>query len=84
MEGRTMIMFMAPLKAKSSVADREREREKEGTRAREQGIDQTAEDENSQGGQEAVQNYRDRQDHADEGDEEPQPAQEGAAREATV
>ncbi len=84
MEGRTMIMFMAPLKAKSSVADREREREKEGNRTREQGIDQTAENENPQRGQEAVQNYRDRQDHADEGDEEPQPAQEGAAREATV
>jgi translation initiation factor IF-3 len=84
MEGRTMIMFMAPLKAKVSVADREREREKEGTRGREQGNDQTAKDENPQGSQEAVQNHRDRQDHAGEGDEEPQPAQEGAAREATV
>ena len=41
-----MIMFMAPLKAKVSVADREREREKEGNRAREQATDQTAEDEN--------------------------------------
>ena len=36
MEGRTMNMFIAPLKAKVSVADREREREKEGNRAREQ------------------------------------------------
>jgi translation initiation factor IF-3 len=84
MEGRTMIMFMAPLKAKVSVADREREREKEGNRVREQVIDQAAEDENPQRGQEAVQDHRDRQNHAHEGDEESLPAQEGAAREATV
>ena len=84
MEGRTMIMFMAPLKAKVSVADREREREKEGNRAREQVINQAAEDENPQRGQEAVQDHRDRQNHAREGDEESLPAQEGAAREATV
>jgi translation initiation factor IF-3 len=58
MEGRTMIMFMAPLKAKVSVADRERERDrassnrdKEGTRAGEQSSE---ENENPQGGQEAV------------------------------
>ena len=84
MEGRTMIMFMAPLKAKV-----ERGGPGTGTRegrkqSREQVSDQTAEDENPQGGQEAVQDHRDRQDHAHEGDEEPQPAQEGAAREATV
>jgi translation initiation factor IF-3 len=84
MEGRTMIMFMAPLKAKSSVADREREREKEGSRAREQVSDQAAKDENPQRGQEAVQDHRDRQGDAHQRDEESQPAQEGAAREATV
>src|SRR6478736_172563 len=48
MEGRTMIMFMAPLKAKVSAADRERAREKEGNRAREQAVD---EDENPQRGE---------------------------------
>ncbi len=79
MEGRTMTMFMAPLKAKVSVADRERERDKEGNRAREQ---QAAEDENAQGSQEAVQDHGDREDHAHEGHEEPQPAQEVAAGEA--
>ena len=84
MEGRTMIMFMAPLKAKTSVADREREREKEGNRTREQVIDQAAKDENPQRGQEAFQDHRDRQGDADQGDEESQPAQEGTAREATV
>jgi translation initiation factor IF-3 len=84
MEGRTMIMFMAPLKAKVSVADREREREKEGNRVRDQVSDQAAEDENSQRGQEAVQDHRDRQDHARQRNEESQPAQKGAAREATV
>ena len=84
MEGRTMIMFMAPLKAKSSVADREREREKEGSRAREQVSDQAAKDENPQRGQEAVQDHRDRQGHENQGDEESQSAQKGAAREATV
>jgi translation initiation factor IF-3 len=84
MEGRTMIMFMAPLKAKVSVADREREREKEGNRVRDQVSDQAAEDENSQRGQEAVQDHRDRQNHAREGDEESLSAPEGAAREATV
>lgn len=84
MEGRTMIMFMAPLKAKVSVADRERIREKEGNRAGDQAIDQTAEDENPQGGQEAIQDHRNGQDHAHEGDEEPQPAQEVAAREASA
>jgi translation initiation factor IF-3 len=47
MEGRTMIMFMAPLRAKSSVADRERD--KEGSRPREQ-----VEDENPQGGEAAI------------------------------
>jgi len=56
MEGRTMIMFMAPLKAKVSAADRERAREKEGNRAREQAVD---EDENPQRSQEALQNHRD-------------------------
>ena len=84
MEGRTMIMFMAPLKAKSSVADREREREKEGSRAREQVSDQAAKDENPQRGQEAVQDHRDRQGHENQGDEESQSTQKGAAREATV
>jgi translation initiation factor IF-3 len=47
MEGRTMTMFMAPLKSKASVADRERDREreraKEGNNTREQAVD---EDEN--------------------------------------
>lgn len=56
MEGRTMIMFMAPLRAKVSAADRERAREKEGNRAREQAVD---EDENPQRSQEALQNHRD-------------------------
>jgi translation initiation factor IF-3 len=42
MEGRTMIMFMAPLKAKSSPADKDRD--KEGSRSREQGA--VEEDEN--------------------------------------
>ncbi len=83
MEGRTMTMFMAPLKAKVSVADREREREKEGNRAREQ--EQTSdENENPQGSQAALQDHRNGQDHAHEGNEEPQPAQEGIAGEATV
>jgi translation initiation factor IF-3 len=81
MEGRTMIMFMAPLKAKVSAADRERERDKEGQRARERTVE---EDENPQGRQEAVQDHRDRQDHAHQGDEEPQPAQESAAGQAPV
>ena len=81
MEGRTMIMFMAPLKAKVSAADRERAREKEGNRAREQAVD---EDENPQRGQEALQNHRDREDPAHQRDEEPQPAQEGAAGQASV
>src|SRR5215218_5577444 len=66
------------------MAHREREREKEGSRAREQVDNQTTEDENPQRRQEAVQDHRDRQDHAREGDEESLPAQEGAAREATV
>jgi translation initiation factor IF-3 len=47
MEGRTMTMFMAPLKSKASLADRERdrgrERDKEGSNTREHG---TEEDEN--------------------------------------
>ena len=84
MEGRTMIMFMAPLKAKVSVADREREREKEGTRGREQVNDQTAEDENPQGGEEAVSDHPHGQSDAHQGDEEPQPAQESPASEAPV
>jgi translation initiation factor IF-3 len=42
MEGRTMIMFMAPLKAKASTADKDRD--KEGSREREQAASQ--EDEN--------------------------------------
>jgi translation initiation factor IF-3 len=50
MEGRTMIMFMAPLKAKSSPA--EKDRDKEGSRTREQSA--VEEDENPQGGQEAL------------------------------
>jgi translation initiation factor IF-3 len=45
-EGRTMIMFMAPLRAKSSAADRERTNTKEGSRSA-QAVD---ENENSQGG----------------------------------
>lgn len=52
MEGRTMIMFMAPLKAKASAGDKDRDREKEGSRTREQGASQ--EDEDPQGGQEAL------------------------------
>jgi translation initiation factor IF-3 len=89
MEGRTMTMFMAPLKAKTSMADRERERErerdKEGTRGDERaGQAEEDQDENPQGGQEAVQDHRERQDHAHQGHEEPQPAQEGAAGEAPV
>lgn len=52
MEGRTMIMFMAPLKAKSSPADKERDRDKEGSRGREQAGSE--EDENPQGGEAAV------------------------------
>ena len=43
MEGRTMIMFMAPLKAKGSQAERERERDKEGSRVSDQAV---VEDEN--------------------------------------
>jgi translation initiation factor IF-3 len=45
MEGRTMIMFMAPLRAKSSPADRERT--KEGSKQSAQAVD---ENENPQGG----------------------------------
>ena len=41
MEGRTMIMILAPLKAKASTADRERERDKEGTRDRGEAVVQT-------------------------------------------
>jgi translation initiation factor IF-3 len=46
MEGRTMIMFMAPLKPKGSQAERERERErdKEGSRGRDEAV---VEDENA-------------------------------------
>ena len=47
MEGRTMTMFMAPLKSKASLADRERDREreraKEGSNTRESAVE---EDEN--------------------------------------
>jgi translation initiation factor IF-3 len=87
MEGRTMTMFLAPLKSKASAADRDRERvrssnsDKEGNSARGQAVD---ENENPQGGQEALQDHRDRQHSPHQGDEEPQPAQEGAASEAPV
>ena len=40
MEGRTMIMILAPLKSKASVADRDREREKEGSRTRGEATDE--------------------------------------------
>jgi translation initiation factor IF-3 len=52
MEGRTMILMMAPLKAKSSPADKERDRDKEGSREREQAASQ--EDEDAQGSQAAL------------------------------
>jgi len=80
MEGRTMIMFMAPIKAKASPADKDRD--KEGSRTREQAA--VEEDENPQGGQEALSHHPDGQDHAHQGNEEPQPAQEGAPSEASV
>jgi translation initiation factor IF-3 len=87
MEGRTMNMFIAPLKAKVSVADRERDREKEGNREREhqQGGQQqprAQENENAQGRQEALSHHPNGEDSAHEGYEEPQPAQESAAGEA--
>jgi len=51
MEGRTMILMMAPLKAKSSPAekerDRDRDRDKEGNREREQGEAGIQEDEDA-------------------------------------
>jgi translation initiation factor IF-3 len=57
MEGRTMTMFMAPLKPKASAADRERERErvKEGIRGDERASEaEKDQDEDPQGSQEAV------------------------------
>jgi len=72
MEGRTMTMHVAPLKAKQSQAERGQERE--GGIRRDQN-----QDENPQGRQEAVQVHRDGQNHADERHEEPLPPPQGAA-----
>lgn len=73
MEGRAMTSFMNPLKQKQSQT------EKEGAQRREE-----AETQNAQRGKTPVQGDLNGQDHAREGHEEPQPAQEGAAREASV
>jgi translation initiation factor IF-3 len=90
MEGRTMTLHLAPLKQKQSQADRERERERARERGaapqngQEEGTLPHAEDEDAQGRQEALQDHRDRQDHADQGHEEPLSPPESAADEADV
>ncbi len=75
LEGRTMTMLINPLKPKLS----QHEKEMEGAQRRDQ-----AEAKNPQGRQTPIQNNGDGQDYARQGDEEPQPAQEGAAREASL
>ncbi len=73
MEGRTMTMFINPIKQKVS------QNEKEGAQRRDE-----TEAEDAQGRQKAIQDHGDRQDSSDQRDEEPQSPQEGAAGEASI
>jgi translation initiation factor IF-3 len=105
MEGRTMIMHLAPLKAKQSMAERESERtgrSAEGSAETEDTEDTAmaealraaterdeesrgeAETEDAQGRGTPVQGDRDGPDHADEAQQESQPAEEVHADQAPV